>query len=347
MFVIKELKGEGWQGYINVQPVRDIFHIKNKLRKAKYLYCDYNYNPNVLLNDISEYEKGIKKNFKTKEAQFGIEITLLLPVKNWNTNELIKVVSTFVKMVIQKEKGLKYISYTFKKGKGQYIGIYIYDREYTGSKVSKRYKRDFVINKNTRKVCSYSHPEAIILHKKGDLIIDEEGKTVKEVFKSTKTRIFAFKKEGYNAYIQMFRDYFLQTLLKLNAKIRRGFILQRKNLNKAYNRFAKRIIVANNQLIQYIQNEINYYYNASLRVPDGYDIYKNGGSFEEGIETKLSKDIESLLSKYRNIFLSNVYYFKDSEYKLDGYRCDIVEKNLIMLKNIFNQEIKDLIEVSI
>lgn len=343
MNILKSLYSEEWQHYLRAEPVRNLDELEKQLKNSPFLYSNFSLKPKKFIEQIKKYEANFSKKYLVKKARYGMSFILLMPEGDWDNNKLIKIASTFVKMVIQKEKGLKYISYYYVKNKAKYLCVYIYDREYKGSSFIKKYKRDFVINKNTGRACSKSDENALILHKKGDVVKDKDGNELKEEFKSTKTRIFCYKEEQFLAWITMFRDYFLQALLKSKAEIKVGFILRRKNLNKAFNRFAKRIIIANNKLMQYIQNEINYWYEQSLRVPDNYEIYKEAFEIDEKLTTSFSKSIESLMKKYRNIFAEDKFEDNNTEYKLDGFRCDVVEGNLIKLKKLFQNDLKEII----
>ncbi|MCI6272701.1 MAG: hypothetical protein MR601_07140 [Erysipelotrichaceae bacterium] len=344
MNILKSMYGKEWQHYLRIEPIRDISELELKVNSMQLLYSNFSLRSKTFFDQIKKYESNFSKEYKVKKARYGYSFTLLLPEGEWNNSRLIKITSMFVKMVVGKETGLKYISYSYSINKAKYIYIYIYDREYRGKHFVKKYKRDFVINKNTGRACSKTDKDAVILHHKGDVMKDKSGKEITEEFKSTKTRIFCYKDEQFLSWLNMFRDYFFQALLKAEATLKTGFILRRKNLNKALNRFKKRIIIANNKLIQYVQNEVNYWYEQSLRSPEAAEIYKDAYEVTDKIETSFSKAIEKLLKKYRNIFAEDEYEHENIKYKLDGFRCDVVEENLIKLKDIFNLDLQTVLK---
>ena len=316
-------------------------------KKGKLLYHNMPSEPEVFIKDLFEYEnKYNKRNFKNSnyEARYGMTMELLLPLGEWSKNDLLKVASRFAKEVIGKEVGLKYAVWYEKRGKGNFLFFYFADREYYPHTVRRVYPRDFLLNRNTGALAKASDPDAVVVHKKGDPICDKDGNPIvyDVLFKDNKSRRFIWNKSHF-AYVQQILHLFVECCEKVKKKVKQGMFFMRLNLRKAFNRFAKRGIIANNTTRQIIQNELNIRYWKSLRDPNAYEIYKEGYVNSEKIETTLSKQIREMFEEYRTIFKQG--YFEDENEKRTiqySQRIDVVESNLEELLNRFFNRVKTL-----
>lgn len=346
MRILKNIDAEHqYQGFLKVKIVEKINELKKIDSQYKKvvgnipgLFSNYLY----LLDEFEknkeyEYKKGYKK-------RYGVLFTVLVPEdKFWNDLSLIKIASRFHKYVVGEEKGLKYQAYKMIKGKAIYLKIYIADREsYIHSDV-KRYKRDAYVDIKTHRWCSKDNPNAMIKYKKGEYIKNAQGDIVieKKLFKDRKSRRFIYK--NFNAWIDMFKDLFFQTLLyfKERIKITYGKYFKRLNLKGAFTRYKRRIVKANNLLMQYIQNTLNYELQIYSKYPDAYDIKHSLYDEFELIPQGKTKDIYNFFDKYRKIFTSGEYLVNEVVYKIAKCRCDLAEDNLENLKHIFNIEINN------
>lgn len=344
MCLLKDINSNEWQYYLRIDPVRTVKKIYKLYTSNRILYHNFK----ILNGFYSFYEEVSKiepkREYKNKETRYGYLITLLLPLdKYYSDSRVIKIACSFMNKIAGKEKGLRYFVFTKKEKKAKKIFIYVYDREIYFETHYKKYKKNHVINKNTGKLTTMDDEEKVILHKKGDVILDKEGQPIKEWFKSTKTRIFCYKDEDFKNWISFFRDCYINVLLRLGTEIKKGFIIRRKNLSKAYNRFQRRIVIANNQIIQYIQDKINYFYEMSLIQELNWESLKMGIEEVEYKKTSLSLKIKDLCDKYRAVFSNEKYEYEGEKYVLSGIRCDLVEKNIYKLKDIFNVELNNLI----
>lgn len=344
MEIVKDINNESYQSFVEINIVRSLSLIKKEISENKIVSFNTPYIPNKFIDYAIEYEKRYERDFKNSEykARYGILLNILLPKKEFDINKIKKIIRMYTRMIIQNETGLKHIAWTYKKGSANMLKIYIYDREVSNKKLARRYKRDIYVNKLNNKICSKNDDFAVMIAKKGDLIKDKNNEEKKEYIKSTKTRIFIYKNGEFETFRKRFMDCYHQTLIKMQYKIKDGFIIRRKNLNKAFNRFQRRIIIKVNQLIQYIQNEINKYYDFSLKNIDSYDAYRYQVLPGEKLETNKSKNVIKILEEYRKIIAAEVFYINDIEYKLNGYRCDLVEFNCDLLKEKFDKDIRSL-----
>ncbi len=265
-------------GY-RLDTVRDVDQFI-EMHKGQLIYHNMPSEPDVFIMDLYEYENAHnKRNFKNSnyEARYGITMDLLLPLGEWPKNELLKVANRFAKEIIGKEIGLKYAVWYQKRGKGNYLFFYFCDREYYPHTVKRVYPRDFLLNRKTGALAKASDPDAIVVHKKGDPICDKEGNPIvyDVLFKDNKSRRFIWTSSRF-AYVQQILHVFVECCEKVKKKVKQGMFFMRLNLRQAFNRFARRGIIANNTIRQIIQNELNIRYWKSLRDPNAYEIYKEG-----------------------------------------------------------------------
>lgn len=273
---------------------------------------------------ITEHENVYKREYKKpKKARYGVVFDLLLPKGKVSKEDKIKIIDNFVKSIRHLDPDLPYIAWSTRNRKAKYIHIYFYDRPaFTDIKhYPKIHKRDLYFDKITGKITNKNNPNAIKKYSKGDFVVDQEGNKIYELFSSTKTRIFTFKDhESFNQAMDKFIEYFVNAIKKLQVMIVKEFTIRRNNIRSAYNRWIKRIYVANNSIIKLVQDSINYYYS----------IY-NGEKREQ---------IMSLLKQFRDIFKHGKFEYEHSVYQLKNTRCDKAEKSCEILKSYFFEQLE-------
>lgn len=350
MEIVKDIENKiKYQGFLRVKIVRKIEEVMNLTKRNRKLIGNINGSLNDYLIDLKEYENSVKREYKSNyKRRYGIIFTLLLPKdKEWTTLELIKIASKFYKYVVGEEKGLRYAAFKETKGKAIYLKVYISDRESYSTSRIKTYKRDLYVNKYTHTICKKTDPNAMLKCRKGDYKLDENGEAMIEhlLFKERKSRRFVYKDNHFEAWVDMFKDYLLQTIMyfKNHINITYGKYFRRMNLRFAYNRFERRIIKANNSLMQYIQNELNSLLKEKTRYPDEIEIYKDLYVPGELMPLKETQNVLKLFEKYRKIFNEGKYFIENDEYFIKKCRCDVAEDNLIKLKAVFKADKQQLI----
>lgn len=335
-----------YQHFVKVSILRSLNTLRNLNKKYRLIHNNFHKSVNSYINALDEFESNKKRMFDNSQykARYGVIIDVLLPKNEWYDYELKKLSSTYCRYIIQKEKGLKYAAWIVKKGQASYLKIYISDREVHETEKVKTYKRTMYVNKHTNIICKADDPDAIVKHKKGDFVLDQDGNKIVEQleFKDRKTDLFKYKDSQYNSFIQMFKDFYLQAILKTLDKIKINFgkYFRRYNLKYGYDAFQKRIIKANNLLMQYIQNCINEELSKHIRYPDEYE--RNRLLYEPGeiIQTEPGKKFLKLFDKYSKIFKEKMFSIGNKNYKIAKCRVDIAEDNLEKLKKFFDRTFK-------
>lgn len=338
-----------FQGFVKIDPLRSFDNLRSISKKGKLLIKRTSKSVSEYIDVAESYEKSRERNFKGDyEHHYGLIIDILLPKREWTNDELVKFSSRYCKYITGEEKGLNYISWKITRGQAIYLKIYIASREEYTLTTAKKYKKDFYIHKITNKIVSKNDEMAILKCKKNELYRDDNGQLVfeKNEFKYVKSRRFNYKPSEWDQFKDTFREFMIQTLNYMNLLHKSyGKYFRRYSLKGAFNRYLRRIIERNNKVIQYIQNELNYYLSKTYRYASSYEVYRYGFNLEDPIETERSAIVLNLFSKYRKIFNQKYYEYENQKYHLYHTRVDIVESNLAKLKRIFNQDRDKLREV--
>ena len=339
-------------GYMRIEIVRNLEELKvgkyqgKSLGKELLKNCEES-SSSAFFQSLIDFEGKKTRKYKNSdyEARFGYLFTCLLPSGNNTDARCKKLAAIFAKKVIQKEKGLKYVVWKKFKGKGVYLNIYISDREQYDHVRVKTYKANIYRNKYSKVICGATDEDAELVCKKGDPIRDKNGNVIAEnkAFKDRKSRRFCFKEENQECFYQTFRELWVQSIKKVLKNIKEGLLIRRHNLKKAKNRFIKRSIVAVNLLMQIIQSELNNRIWESQRYPDAYEIEVGLYHPSERIQTSQTKKWVELFERYRKYFASQSFTKDDVDYSIAlTERCDRVEKNVQVLKEMFMNDLKAL-----
>lgn len=335
-----------FQGFVKVDIVRNLRQIKVIHHNHSCVMNNVGMNVSNFIDRLIEFESGIERKFTEEskyKARFGIIIDVLLPKGEWSDAMKKRLVSKYVKYLIGEEKQLKYISWNVKKSKRQWLKIYISDREFYPQNKPKTYTRDLYMNSVTKSWCKSTDDNAVKIASKGEIKVDSEGNAIYEsiAFKKKKSRRFCYKDEHKEAFLNSFKEFFIQALIKCKCSIERGKFFIRMNLRKAVNPEQRRIIVAVNKCMQYIQNQLNIEYQRSLVYNDVYSVAKDGGYPGEKRQGVHTKKWLIQFDKYRLIFRNKVLVLEDEVINLNG-RCDMVENAAIRLKEIFDEELQSI-----
>ncbi len=331
------------QTYIRFRKNRDIGYI-DQLLKENHVYSNIN-SKQKFIELYKNYELSRRYESETKERIYGVELKILLPQKDYSHSQLCSMARKFSKYVIQEEKGLKCVAFTRTKNKLKWLHVFFIDREYIDThKV--RYLKDIYRNSRTKGFCSKDHPLAELVAAKGSIKKDADGNPLvnESGFKARKTRKFIYSDKDFENFIDRFKAFFTQSLAVVREKLVRGLTINRINLKKAFNRFERRVILANNTLIQSIQNELNILLQKTVRDVDWRDVM--GGEDPGGyvIDKKLYLLVKKTFGEYRQIFKTGQFFDEDSEqlHKIQKTRADTAELNLKKLKYKFEKDLKEL-----
>lgn len=335
-----------FQGFVKVNVVRDLNVIKGYHHNHSCVMHNTGMNVTNYINSLVEFESSLVRKFSEEsgyQARYGILIDVLLPKGDWSDPLKKKLVAKYVKNIIGEEKGLKYIAWDVKKSKRNWMKIFISDREFYPQTKAKTYSRSLYIDKNTKEWCKSSDENAQQITKKGDVKKDAEGNVIFEsiLFKKKKSRRFCYKDEHKESFLNTFKEFFIQALIYCKCKLEKGKWFTRMNLRRAINPEQRRIVVAINKCMQYVQNQLNIEYQKSLVYIDAYDVMAGGGSPGEKIPGEHTNTWIQLFDKYRTIFKNKILDLDEEVIKLTG-RCDHVEDASIRLKEYFEEELKNI-----
>lgn len=285
---------------------------------------------------------------KTYKARYGMMVRVLLPEEvHTNPMKLKQLTTRLMDFIIDREKGLKYC-WKIKKTKIGYnrfmymLVIWCCDREYYPHTEILKYKRDGWINRHTKAFTKKGDENAILLYQKGQI------KGTKEMlFKARKTRLFSFGSiEAFSHYIETLKDYYLMLLEEvMGLKAHKGIIFRRHNLRKAYNRYIRRIMLANNRTRKYVQNKLNHLlvtlkYHFGSPPWEAMKLHENNIPIEEyTLPRRIQEAFEKLVDKYRNIFKVDSFYYQNELFTIYQGHSDEVEKNIDVLLKIAKEEI--------
>lgn len=333
------------QDYVKLDIVRNLTSLKGFHHNHSCVMHNVGMNVSNYIDRLIEFESKLERKFTEEskyEARYGILLDVLLPKGDWSDSAKKKLASKYVRNIIGEEKQLKYIAWNVKKSKRNWLKIYISDREFYPQTKPVTYKRDLYVRKDTKGFCKASAEGAIKVASKGEIKKDADGNVVYEsiAFKKKKSRRFCYKDAHKEAFLKSFKEFFIQALVKCQCKIQKGKFFTRMNLRYAINPEQRRIIVAVNRCMRYIQNQLNMEYQNSLVYLDAYDITAGGGSRNERVPGEHTKKWLTLFEKYRLIFRNKVHV-EEETISLSG-RCDKVEDAAIRLKEIFDEELKNI-----
>ncbi|QRG86086.1 hypothetical protein [Bulleidia sp. zg-1006] len=286
-----------------------------------------------LIGLMKEFElKRRRKYLMNQKPRYGVIFDLLLPQGTVTKASREKIVEEFIRSIETMERSLPFISWFSYKKKAKYIHIFIYDRASLADGLNfykKVYKKDHIINKKTGKLTKKDDPDAIVVHKKGESVLDKDGNPIREIFCPTKTRIFCFKdkSDDFINKMKIFFEFFINALKATfaNFKIKKKFIIRRNNIHKAFNRWIKRIYIANNALIRYVENEINYLYAKNK-------------------EESVRKRLIALLNQFKDVFKVGKFQINNQWHALKATRCDIAENSCVILRNYFDELLDEIRE---
>lgn len=326
------------------------------VKKIRYL-CDSGFDEMTYSRYLSEllaFEEERKRNYQSKKMRYGLFFLAMLPKGSWDDLSMSKAARCFANQLRGENKGLKWVVWSYRKGKATYLLLWMADREkfYVPHKKTKVFTKTQYINKQTGKFCGKNDPDAEVLFKKGSKKEDGEIYTW---FAEQKTRAFAYStSESGKAKRQWLCDCLIHALKEFAVKIMEGFMLKRRKMKAFYNRWVKRCVVAHNRVQKHIEDTLNYYWtlernSAPMSIRDELILQESTGIFDSDIidmklPTAFSRDLKSLYQKLVEIFEGNLtFVYQENEYRLKDCRCDRYEEVCRSLKKYFEEEMNQVL----
>ena len=253
----------------------DIFSNRSDYKTVIAHQCDY--------KDMYSYTYGRKKNKKVYSNIYAHQMEVMIPVAMTDSlkHDFIKKFMCAVNP-LYKLNSFLYCYKFITKGKGSYISVLCFTRKYFKRQrlMAVTYEKDYIYSSKTKRLCKKDDPDAVLVHKKGDIKKDEHGSPVKETFFVSKTEQEIFK---YTSFIR-----FHKRLLK-NAEYA-AMLLDRDFWNKKIKYFSritikksgfknKEKIDIKNQLLIRLNSRINSmqtalqegrYWNNSLHIDKAF-----------------------------------------------------------------------------
>lgn len=207
--------------------------------------CDY--------KDKHSYNYGKKKDKKVYGNIYAHVLEVMIPVgmKEEKKHEFIKNFIVAINPCFRLDSFL-YCYKFYQRGKGNYISVLCFTRKYFKRKQEKvlKYRRNYYYNQNTKQLCSPDHPDAKLVHKKGDVKRDKNGKVLKETFYVSKVEKEIFKYTSFH----LFHKRLLKAVEYANLLLNRDFWKQQikffsKVTIKQSNYLSKAKLALKNQMI--------------------------------------------------------------------------------------------------
>ena len=348
--MITEKKNKRIDGsFIRVQAVRNIDGELNKLLKQKVIYTNINeMSLEEYLKELSKFEKKYsKRDYQKKKARYGYIIHFLVP--SCSESKKRRLAYSISKELIGDEKGLKTICVIKKRVIAEYLIVFVSDREYYKQSMIKRYDKDLIKNKITKRWTKASDPDGVIVHKKGEAMVDQNGAVKKEtiLFKKRKSRRFNYKRNEAEYFDKLLIDILAAALNKEDLSYA-GFSFPRLNLKEGKNKFLKRIIVRSNitmvmiegLMIQTLGRNIEY---KDHRSKAKHELDPDAWWWEKKVDKNLYAAVKSFYYKYLNRFKKGSYHDENEIIRsIAKTRCDVAEENLNHLFDMAQKELEEI-----
>ena len=213
--------------------------------------CDY--------KEKHSYSYGQKEDKKCYSNIYGHFLEIMIPdLKDDEKHTFIKNYMSSLHPCYKLKSFLYCYKFT-KQGKGNYIQVLCFTRKYFKRKQEKKlkYNRDFYWNPNTKKISKKDDIDAVLLHKKGDVKRDRNGKVLKETFYVSKVEKEIFKYTSFH----LFHKRLLKAVEYANLLLNRDFWKQQikffsKVTIKQINYISKAKLALKNQMITRINQSM-------------------------------------------------------------------------------------------
>lgn len=340
--------------YIEIKNMRSINSVARMMRSRKMSYLGDNHghfsSASTMVSELQKYEKTKERNFgnSTYEARFGELITIMLPrvSRSWANKTLLNIAKKVISFIVGEEKTLGWIVFSMRRMNTVFLKIWISDRAYYDYYRVKTYNRNIFVDRNTNKFCKSTAENAVLAHKKGDVILDEYGTPVKEnaKFYPRKTRIFCFASEtAFVNFCNQLKSKILGILTSLRGDIRvvKEMVIRRKKLTRIWNRHIRLITSLNNRARAYVQDGFNLAKaEIAAMFPEKMSQPEFGNEPSPHVLPKeISDALKSLLDKYTSIFKNDAFEYNGVLLRLFGGAPSLVEETCNLLMQVFDSDI--------
>lgn len=238
----------------------------------------------------SESANGKRKDLTTN---YGILLTFLLEKKQ-ETQDLIALTDEIVK----RYENLPYMAYETQRGKGNYLVIYLCERFYypMGKVIEKVAEQDSYKDSITGKVCKKDSKNAVVWHKKGDIISTKIQKF------TSKTRIFRYANQSqFKAFIIELKKFFIDLCARLLKTV--------KSIGITFKKYVLCILTKEQKGVARLWH--NALYHMEDKLNKAIEIISNIYDEREEEYIKAKVDLDNLFIKYNGLMHHNKQYYDD------------------------------------
>lgn len=340
---------------ISVHDPKHILHPEKAEHNCRFFaLCNSGFDQmhsSAFFEEYTNFESRKKCSYSTKKKRFGVWLDIMLPEGTWEKETMTRITRRFADRVRGDLKGLKWIAYYYFKGKATIVRIWMADREkfFVPKLIKPVYKRDYYVNE-VGCFCSKHDDGAVLKFRKGS--VRKDGKPLeKTLFAETKARIFAYSSRPHAGEAK--RTWLLSCLIEavkgIGIEIQEGFLFRRRKMKRAFNRYVKRCVIAENQLQKNVEDMLNRLWSieknaAPIRLKDEKYIHattgiSNSELLEMKMDTAFSKGLENIFEWMNDIFSNGKFIYQDKEYVFHGTRIDYAEHALRVLRTWFEARI--------
>ena len=340
--------------YIEVRNVRSLQQVQSCMKSKQLKMVGDSHGPFTsawhMLSELQKYENTKARQFENSDykARFGQMFNIMLPKssRSWTKQRLLDVAKHAISFIVGEEKNLGWIAFTMTRKRTVFLKVWISDRAFYDYSAPKKYNRNIYVSKETNRFCKSDDPNAALVHKKGEIICDENGnpRVERSHFYPRKSRIFCYASE--NAFVH-FCEQLKHMLLNILTSLRgclnvvKEMIIRRKKLKKIWNRHIRRITAANNRARAYVQERFNVAKAEILAIfPTKMDPPElSGGPSLHILPADISAALRKLFETYTEIFKRDVFEYGGVEIRIFGGSPATVEEACNLLMRMFDRDI--------
>lgn len=308
-----------------------------------------------LLNNLEKYENDHSREFSHSDykARCGTVFSVMMPrsAAAWTNETLAKVAKELITYLTGEEKNLPCIAVKSKEKSVCMLKIWISDRPFYDYCEAKKYTRDIYIDPQKKQFCARSAKNAVLVHKKGDIILEKDGSTrmVVSHFFPRKTRQFCFEsKNAFEDFCNRLKEQFINIILSLKKGfvIKKEMIIRRKKLKAVWNRYLREVTNTNNRARMYIQNTYNAKKSLIMSLFPEQQISSAFGYSESYrvLPDSIAADLNKLLSDYKAIFANDVFWYNGTEISIFKGKPSEVQAACELLMRQFDADIGKIIK---
>lgn len=227
-------------------------------------------NYKIEIEKLVTYKKENSYNYKIKDGKrkyeniYAYYLELLIP-KFISENEVDDFINKYIIYLDKRFKNLLYVYKKASRGDGDYALImlfprYVYKKKYYKTE---KYNSDYYWNPNTKRRCKENNPEAELLHKKGDIKLDTEGKPIRKLqtCKAKAERVFIYT--SFNAFMFKLKEKLYKIAGEFDETIKIYKRVSKITIDKEDSKLIKKLKIKRNSFIDSVNNYLKDYQDSA------------------------------------------------------------------------------------